>query len=141
MPLVCAQEGLYVRVEIFHVVVFVSSWVLAIIFILGLLRPFMAHTKVGAACVHSRAAIAVLGSFLELCEGGSLVRKARGLPPLPLRLSRPSAALPRAGSLQPPAPYPPALAQQRETERIAECLSQLPPDVDVEVGGRPLCPR
>ncbi|GIL43535.1 hypothetical protein Vafri_1240, partial [Volvox africanus] len=57
--------ALYMRVEVFHVVVFVLSWLLAGLFLFGMLRPFMGHT-------------------------------------------------------------------QRETERIAEMLSQLPADVDVE---------
>ncbi|GLC67719.1 hypothetical protein PLESTF_000598300 [Pleodorina starrii] len=57
--------ALYTRVEVFHVVVFVLSWLLAGLFLFGMLRPFMGHT-------------------------------------------------------------------QRETERIAEMLSQLPADVDVE---------
>ncbi|KXZ42335.1 hypothetical protein GPECTOR_160g117 [Gonium pectorale] len=57
--------ALYMRVEVFHVMVFVLSWLLAGVFLFGMLRPFMGHT-------------------------------------------------------------------QRETERIAEMLSQLPADVDVE---------
>lgn len=39
--------GLYMRVEVFHVVVFVLSWLLALVFLFCMLRPFMGKTKVG----------------------------------------------------------------------------------------------
>ncbi len=145
--------GLYMRVEVFHVVVFVLSWLLALVFLFCMLRPFMGKTKVGAwvggvsggccrlaplgrdaACAPVATQMAHAGLHADAlcvrvclpCEAafwGAAYSTASGMTHGSVTLASWRCHVSRV-TFTPRA--------QRETERIAEMLSQLPADVDVE---------